>query len=229
MEPSFWHDRWQKNSIGFHQERINSQLQEFWPQLGLSPNSAVFVPLCGKSRDIMWLHERGHEVLGVDISAIAARDFFAENKLNAKTTTRGRFEVWECGRLKILVGDFFELEASELAEVAGVYDRASLIALPPPMRARYAEHLASILPARAEILLVTLEYSPKEMHGPPFPVGEPEVRRLYEPRYLVTALQDKDVLDENPHLRERGLTTLTERAYRLSPMGKTRLVGVQAS
>jgi thiopurine S-methyltransferase len=63
---------------------------------------------------------------------------------------------------------------------------------------------------------------------PPFPVGEPEVRRLYEPRYLVTALQDKDVLDENPHLRERGLTTLTERAYRLSPMGKTRLVGVQA-
>ena len=220
MEPSFWHERWQKNSIGFHQERINSMLQEFWPRLGLAPNTAVFVPLCGKSRDMMWLHERGHNVIGVEISPIAARDFFAEHKLIPETTPRGRFEQWECGRLKILVGDFFELEASDLAEVAGVYDRASLIALPPPLRAHYAEHLASILPPRAEILLVTLEYSPKEMEGPPFPVGEAEVRRLFEPRYRVAALQAKDALDENPHLRERGLTALTERAYRLSPTGK---------
>lgn len=217
MEPSFWHDRWQKNSIGFHQEQISAQLIEFWPTLKCAPGAAVFVPLCGKSRDMMWLHERGHEVIGVEISPIAARDFFAENKLNPKTTTRGRFEQWEYGRLKILVGDFFALEASDLTEVAGVYDRASLIALPPPMRARYAEHLASILPARAEILLVTLEYPPKEMEGPPFLVGEAEVRRLFEPRYRVAPLHAKDVLAENPHLRERGLSALTERVYRLTP------------
>ena len=219
MDHSFWHDRWQKNAIGFHQEEINPQLQEFWPGLKLPPSSAVFVPLCGKSRDMLWLHERGHEVIGVEISAIAARDFFAENNLAPKVTTRGRFEHWECERLKILVGDFFELETSQLSEVTGIYDRASLIALPPVMRKRYAEHLATIVPKAAEILLVTLEYPEAQMQGPPFPVGEAEVRQLYEPRYRVAPLHAKDVLAENPKFREHGLSALTERVYRLTPSG----------
>ena len=219
MDHLFWHDRWQKNAIGFHQEEINPQLQEFWPGLKLPPSSAVFVPLCGKSRDMLWLHERGHEVIGVEISAIAARDFFAENNLMPKVTTRGRFEHWECERLKILVGDFFEMETSHLSEVTGVYDRASLIALPPVMRKRYAEHLATIVPKAAEILLVTLEYPEAQMQGPPFPVSEAEVRQLYEPHYRVAPLHAKDVLAENPKFRERGLSALTERVYRLTPSG----------
>ena len=216
MEPSFWHDRWQKNSIGFHQEQVNAQLTEFWPALRLAPNAAVFVPLCGKSRDMLWLHERGHEVIGVELSPIAVRDFFSENQLTPRKTSRGPFEQWESERLKILVGDFFAVDAPMLTGIAGVYDRASLIALPPSLRKRYAEHLTAILPARAEILLVTLEYPQAEMQGPPFSVGEAEVRQLYEPRYRVATLQAKDALAENPPFRERGLTALTERAYRLT-------------
>ena len=158
MESSFWHERWQKNAIGFHQEEINPQLKEFWPGLKLPPHSAVFVPLCGKSRDMLWLHERGHEVIGVELSPIAARDFYAENKIPSKSTSRGKFEQWEGGGIKILVGDFFNLDSSHLADVAGVYDRASLIALPLDMRPNYAAHLAAILRPEAEILLVTLEY-----------------------------------------------------------------------
>jgi thiopurine S-methyltransferase len=217
MEHSFWHDRWQKNAIGFHQEEINAQLKEFWPSLKLTPNSAVFVPLCGKSRDMLWLHEQGHEVIGVEISPIAARDFFAENKLTPKVTTRGKFEQWESDGLKILVGDFFEMETSHLSEVTGVYDRASLIALPPAMRPRYAEHLAAILPVKATILLVTLEYTEAEMQGPPFSVTEAEVRQLFDRHYRVAPLKAKNVLAENAKLRERGLSALTERVYRLSP------------
>lgn len=217
MDPSFWHDRWQKNSIAFHQPEVNPQLKEFWPQLKLPTSSTVFVPLCGKSRDMLWLKERGHEVIGVELSPIAARDFYAENKIDAKTTQLGKFEQWQGGRVKILVGDFFALEAAYLAGVAGVYDRASLIALPIDIRPRYAEHLAGILPAQAEILLVTLEYPQEQMQGPPFSVTEAEVRQLYQRRYRVAPLKAKDVLAENTHLRERGLTALTERAYRLTP------------
>ena len=52
-----------------------------------------------------------------------------------------------------------------------MYDRASLIALPPEMRERYARHLAGILPPATQILLITLDYPQPEMPGPPFAVS----------------------------------------------------------
>lgn len=217
MDPQFWHERWQRGETGWHQPEINAHLQEFWPRLPLPERGPVFVPLCGKSRDLLWLRARGHEVLGVEISPIAVREFFAENRLAPTVTRHGRFERCEADGLTVLCGDFFALDADTLRAVVGVYDRASLIALPPPMRARYAGHLASILPARAAILLVTMEYDQREMTGPPFAVHEDEVRALYEPRYHVARLYEKDIHAENPRLRERGLSALRETVYRLTP------------
>ncbi|MEZ5583009.1 MAG: hypothetical protein R3F37_09810 [Candidatus Competibacteraceae bacterium] len=41
---------------------------------------------------------------------------------------------------------FFALTETDVENVAGVYDRAALIALPPAMRQDYVEHLLGILP-----------------------------------------------------------------------------------
>jgi thiopurine S-methyltransferase len=217
MNPDFWQERWQRNEIGFHQQEINAHLQDYWPRLGLPAESQVFVPLCGKSRDLLWLRSRGHTVLGVELSPIAARDFFAENKLAPQTWRQGAFHRCEADGLAILCGDFFALGSQDLKDVAGVYDRASLIALPPEMRPRYAAHLATILPQSAAILLVTMEYRQAEMNGPPFSVHEDEVRALYEKHYDVARLFTKDILAENQRFRERGLSTLSEKVYRLVP------------
>ena len=217
MNPSFWHERWQRNEIGFHQQEINAHLQDFWEQLAAPAGGLVFVPLCGKSRDLLWLRARGHAVLGVELSPIAVRDFFAENALAPQVRRQGAFERYEADGLVILCGDFFDLAPELLQGVAGVYDRASLIALPPELRTRYAEHSAAILPAAAGTLLVTMEYPQQEMSGPPFAVREEEVRRLYARRYAVTCLFSKDILAENPRFRERGLSALTEKVYRLAP------------
>jgi len=217
MNPDFWQERWQKNEIGFHQQEINAHLQDYWPRLGVAAGSQVFVPLCGKSRDLLWLRARGHTVLGVELSPIAVRDFFRENTLEPQTSRQGAFERCAADGLAILCGDFFGLTADDLKGVAGVYDRASLIALPPDMRPRYASHLASILPKGAAILLVTMEYRQAEMSGPPFAVSEDEVRKLYEKHYVVTRLFTKDILAENPRFRERGLSALSEKVYQLVP------------
>jgi len=217
MNPDFWHERWQRKEIGFHQQEINAHLQEFWPQLAVPASGQVFVPLCGKSRDLLWLRARGHAVLGVELSPIAVQDFFAENALTPQVTRQGAFERYEADGLAVLSGDFFNLTPALLLGVAGVYDRASLIALPPALRTRYAEQNAAILPAAAGTLLVSMEYPQNEMSGPPFAVREDEVRRLYEKRYTVTCLFSKDILAENPRFRERGLSALTEKVYRLAP------------
>lgn len=217
MKPDFWHERWQRNEIGFHQQQINAHLQDFWGQLAVPTGGLVFVPLCGKSRDLLWLRARGHRVLGVEISPIAVRDFFAENALTPQVLRQGAFERYEADGLAILCGDFFDLTPELVQAVAGVYDRASLIALPPELRTHYAEHNVAILPAAAGTLLVTMEYPQNEMSGPPFAVHEDEVRRLYDKRYTVTCLFNKDILAENPRFRERGLGALTEKVYRLVP------------
>lgn len=218
MDISFWHDRWKQNEIGFHQADFNSHLQEFWPALGLPAKTRVFVPLCGKSRDLLWLRARGHGVLGVEVSPIAVRDFFRENRLTPQVTRRAPFETWEADGLTLLCGDFFALTPEPLADVRAVYDRASLIALPPAMRERYAAHMAALLPPAATILLITMEYPEAGMQGPPFSVEESEVRRLYENHFTVTSLLRKDILAENPRFRERGLSALHEHVYWLQPV-----------
>ena len=48
------------------------------------------------------------------------------------------------------------------------------------MRARYVDHLLSLLAPQVPMLLLTFEYPAHEIDGPPFSVGEEQVRALYE-------------------------------------------------
>lgn len=217
MRAKFWHERWENNQIGFHQQTINSYLQEFWPCLATPVGSEVFVPLCGKSRDMLWLRAEGYKVLGIELSPIAVQDFFAENDLQPQITMEGAFERWQADGLTILLGDFFALTAEQLSQCQSVYDRASLIALPPDMRSRYVEHLRTIMPSQAKTLLVTNEYDQQAMSGPPFAVLEAEVRELYEPFMQVECLLSTNSLDKNPTFAERGVKALSEKIYRLTP------------
>lgn len=215
MDPDFWHARWRNSEIGFHQEEINLHLQTLWAQTGAAAGCTVFVPLCGKSRDLLWLREQGHPVLGVEISPIAVEAFFQENGLEARQSPQGAFTRWEYEGLAILCGDFFDLRPADLAGVGATYDRASLIALPPTLRARYGEQFARLLPVAMPTLLVTLEYPQQEMDGPPFSVSEEEVRQLFEPQRQVTRLYQQSILAENPRFQARGLSRLEEKAFRI--------------
>ena len=216
MQPSFWHERWERAEIGFHKQEINTHLQQFWKGLELRAGQRVFVPLCGKSLDLLWLAGEGHPVTGVELSPVAVEAFFAENGLTPRRTQDGAFEVWEVDEIRILLGDFFALEPRQVADCAGVYDRASLIALPPAMRERYARHLDALLPPGVRVLLVTMEYDQTVLPGPPFAVSDAEVRARYGAAYDIEWLYTRDALSDESRWRDRGLTWLLEKVYRLS-------------
>lgn len=215
MTPEFWLNRWQRNKLGWHEDGVNRHLAEHWPSLELPEDARVLVPLCGKSLDLLWLASRGHPVLGVDISPLAAEQFFAESQLEPRIDAFGPFQRYQVDEMTLLVGDFFELHREQVARISAVYDRASLVALPPEMRPRYARHLATLLPPGVGSLLITLEYEQSRMKGPPFAVLEPEVRALLEADFQVETLSIVDALAENPRFRARGLDALEERIYRL--------------
>ena len=215
MDKTYWLNRWERQETGFHQSEINPYLREFWPRLQQRPASTVLVPFCGKSRDMLWLRQQGHAVLGVELSAIAAQAFFAENELSPHSNTADRFTRLAASCVQVLCGDLFDLNPEDTAAVSAVYDRAALVALPPDMRRRYVNHLLQILPPGTQILLVTLDYPQHEMAGPPFAVSLEEVVELYQTRVEVTLLSQHDVLAQTPRFQERGLSRLEECAILL--------------
>jgi thiopurine S-methyltransferase len=216
MQPEFWHERWQRGETGWHLPEINLHLQEHWPRIGVA--GPVLVPLCGKTLDLLWLAGQGHRVLGVEISTVAVEALFRDNGLTPVVTDEPPFQRYRVDEIEVLCGDFFALDPAEVGEVAAVYDRASLIALPPDLRPRYVEHLTGLLHPKTRVLLITLNYNQAEMAGPPFSVQDAEVRALFETRFDVCRLAEQDVLGESPGLRSRGVTSLLERVYALNPL-----------
>ena len=216
MDREFWLERWKSNRLGWHREDVNPHLADFWPRMPVPEGGRVFVPLCGKSVDMHWLAGRGHPVVGVELSEKACDDFYTEHGQSPAIEPAGGFSRYRAGGVEILCGDYFDLDTDLLGPVAGVFDRASLIALPPEMRPAYAEALRALLPAGTPVLLVNLEYPQDEMEGPPFSVREGEIEELFSGTWRIERLRDWDVLAERPDFRDQGLTELREKVFLLT-------------
>ena len=219
MEQAFWLQRWREGRIGFHNDRVLPLLQKHWPALDLARGSRVFVPLAGKSLDMLWLAAQGHRVLGVELSELAVAQFFAENGLEPEVH-ESRYGVHHlAGNIELVCGDAFALDAAALADCSAVYDRAAIIALPPALRERYVGELYVNLPAGCQGLLVTLEYPQHEKAGPPFSVEEAEVRERFAPAWRVDLRERRDILDVQPGFVAEGVTALATAVYHLRKAG----------
>ena len=179
MEATFWHERWARGEIGFHEERFHPLLVRYWAEVSAGARGDVFVPLAGKSRDMLWLRDAGHGILGVELSTLAIEQFFAERGLAPEIDDVGKFARHAAGGYRLLAGDFFDLDHEDCAQTSLFYDRAALIALPEATRALYAEHLRRCLQPGSRGLLITLDYPQGAVDGPPFSVTGEEVRRLF--------------------------------------------------
>ena len=213
MEPDFWLQRWSEGRIGFHKNDTHPALAKQWPSLRLAADSNVFVPLCGKSRDMAWLATQGHRVCGVELAGEAISAFFAQEGLVAESQAVGALVRHRAGPYTLWQGDLFDLDASMLGEVAAIYDRAALIALPADLRRRYAAHLIT-LAADAAQLLICLDYDQSEYAGPPFSVSGDEVRALYSGHFDIDTMSRRVVgRDDGP----TEISVLNEAVYRLLP------------
>lgn len=224
MEIDFWLQRWNNNEIGFHQTTINPYLSYFYGEKGASSELRdklkVFVPLCGKSKDMLWLSQAGYKVFGVECSESAVKAFFEENALNYKHAEKDQHALYitsdQSASIEIFQGDFFALQQKDLDDVTDVFDRASLVALPLDLRKQYAEKMAEILQPGVRILLVTLTYDQTVMNGPPFSVSEDNVTELYSDYFTIDKLCFKDTINDEPRMQERGLSSLVETVYKLT-------------
>jgi len=212
MEADFWHTRWENAQIGFHEGEVNRMLAAHLEALPIAPGARIFLPLCGKTRDIAWLLSKGYRVAGAELSEIAVQQLFDELPLVPKVTQAGPLKRYAATEIDILVGDIFDLTPEILGPVDAVFDRAALVALPDDMRGRYTDHIATIT-QRAPQLLVTFEYDQSVMNGPPFSLTEAEVRGHYSARYDITLLEDAEVKGGL-----KGVCPASEKAFLLLPV-----------
>lgn len=211
-DPEFWHNKWAANQLGFHLDDVNPLLVEYWPNTKPDYQDKVFVPLCGKSEDLVWLAAKHGDVQGVELSNIAVRAFFAEHFYTPMVMPiNGQHELFQFDELSIYTGDLF---TAPIKPVDIVYDRASLVALPPEMRVDYANRIKSLLNPGGRILLVSLDYPQHEMAGPPFSVAEQEIHALY-PEFKITKLYREEANETHPKIANKGLSRFAEEVYLL--------------
>lgn len=213
MDTQFWLERWSKGEIGFHHDEVHDLLATHWPPFKLAAGSDVFVPLCGKSHDMVWLAGLGHRVIGAELSQIAVEAFFAERELAPSVREAGAFKVYSAGPYEIWCGDMFAMPAEALSNVGGVYDRAALVAFEPAQQIAYGKKLTEVVPASAPMLLIALEYPEGQIKGPPFSTPLFQIATIYGPTHRIAIAESRDGLEQSQNLTARGVTSLVETAY----------------
>ena len=208
-----WHSRWQNNKIGWHADQVNLQLIEYFSELNLVDGDKIFVPLCGKSLDMLYLLQRGLKVVGVEMSEIAIEQFFSENKLEYSVSKVDDLILYEGDKIQIFCGDFFTLKVNHLVDVKAVYDRASLIALDEALRQKYVIHLNDIISQDVRVLLLTLNYPQHQRVGPPFAVSKSEVDLLYGGSFQCQELQNINDIENEPMFLLQGVDFVEKAVY----------------
>ncbi|HEV7122346.1 MAG TPA: thiopurine S-methyltransferase [Rhodanobacter sp.] len=215
MLAAYWSERWREGRTGWHSDQPSQLLLKHWQALAMQARAHVLVPLCGKSPDLLWLAAQRYLVTGVELSPLAVEQFFAENHLTESMRDEADGRHWTAESIEIINGDIFDLRADAFADFTAVYDRAALVALPPRMRERYVSEVYGKLPSGCHGLLITMDYPPLEMDGPPFSVDDDEVHRLFDPAWDIDLLERQAVLSSQSPFSERGVTKLHMSAYKL--------------
>jgi thiopurine S-methyltransferase len=165
---------------------------------------------------MVWLAVRGYTAVGTELSALAVEEFFGEQRVPVEVQAHGPFQRHVAGPFEMLQGDAFALTPELLGPVQAAYDRAALVALPPPLRVEYANQFARLMPPGSRTLLVGFEYAQERKPGPPFSVEPDEIVRLYGDAFEVCELERVDIIDSSPKFAAAGVDALFEVAYALT-------------
>ncbi|MFN0057022.1 MAG: thiopurine S-methyltransferase [Planctomycetota bacterium] len=214
-EHAYWHERWREHRIGFHRPVVHEALLRFWPTL-VQADARVLVPLSGKSRDLVWLESRGHEVVAAELVEQAVVDFHREHTRPIEVTDCPPFRIYRSRAITTFCGDFFALDPAHTSAVTAIYDRAALIALPPARRVEYARQLLRWWAPGLSAVLVTCEYPQELRAGPPYSVEAAEVHAHFGGHFHIELLHSTDLLAADPdHYREFKLPHMREQIYGL--------------
>jgi thiopurine S-methyltransferase len=136
--------------------------------------------------------------------------FFEESKLLPfKKNQDQNFIHYIYENIVISCGDFFKLNENDTYDF--IYDRASLVALPPLMRKIYAQVIKDSLKKKGKYLLIVYEYDQSKLEGPPFSIDANEIHELYEDQFTIKLMESESMPNEGGRLS--SLADLKQKVY----------------
>lgn len=129
----------------------------------------LLVPGCGRGHDVAYLHERGWDVIGLDLAPTALA--WAKERYGSSE------------RLRWVKGDF--LDPPSDASLGGLFEHTCFCAIPPDQRRDYVEAAARWLRPGGVLVALFFLDPPKNLaeEGPPFGVSMAEISELFTQRF----------------------------------------------
>ena len=215
MEASFWHNKWKRDEIGFHRDQVSPFLTKYGERF-FQKGEVVFVPLCGKSLDMLYFLSKGMKVIGVELSEKAVKQFFLENEIQYHEESTQDFKIYQAENIKIYCGDLFNLENSELKDITHVYDRASMVALPMDLRKNYISFMHKNFKS-TPYFLEALSFDNDEV-GPPFSIPQIRVKECFSDIYEIEKLETIRLTGDKIGVHKDKVTEQGISIYHMSPL-----------
>jgi len=210
MKAEDWLEKWRIQQIGFHQDAVHTDLVREAPTFLDGGPHRILVPLCGKTLDLDWLVRQGHEVVGIELSSIAAQAVFTESGRSFEIRHQDGLEIYEGHGLTVVCGDLFRVEPAHVGQPDRVWDRAAMVALSPETRSAYAAKIRE-LAAPGQVLMNAFAYDQRLRDGPPWSLPEDQVRAHYD---NVEILHQEDQVDSiRQAWRDLGITSWITTTY----------------
>jgi thiopurine S-methyltransferase len=180
----YWIKRWDEGRTGWHNNDLNQLLKENVDQLFAGRHHIrILVPLCGKAIELKWFADLGNTVVGIDCSTLGIEVFFKENSLDYEKQPMHEIDgfVYKAvgSPITIYCCDLFSFKIELEEKFDAIWDRGSLVAIPPKDRLEYRKFLLSLMTAECRYLLEGYEYDDTVATGPPHCIKETTVLELY--------------------------------------------------
>ncbi|XP_076821491.1 putative thiopurine S-methyltransferase [Clavelina lepadiformis] len=194
MEANDWLKMWETNNIRFHQNSVHPHLVKHEKNV-FSVNSRIYLPLCGKTLDMNYLSEKGHDVVGCEFSEIAILDFFKEHSIafTCKTVNSSghEFDIYEATDIKITIykGDFFALGSQVTGKFDGIWDRGGFVAVNPSQHGDYAKVIKDVLKPNGKYLLNSCRFPDPNWKGPPHSISQEDMENTFGSHFKITNLE----------------------------------------
>ncbi|XP_052774863.1 probable thiopurine S-methyltransferase [Mya arenaria] len=195
MANSEWVESWALGNTGFHFDKHDPYLDEHEEEIFGDEPKNVFVPLCGKSKDMIWMHGRGHTVVGVEIAEQPIRELFQEHDIPhqvLEVAGVGKLYKSNDERLLLYAADIFDISESLVGKFNVIWDMKSIVAINVADRIKYRDLLLSVLYRDGVYYVGALEFDSSVWAGPPHTMDRKAIEDLF-PECLVELIDEMNV------------------------------------
>ncbi|MCB0272149.1 MAG: hypothetical protein KDD46_03965 [Bdellovibrionales bacterium] len=207
----YWKKRWLSGDIGWHQNEVHPLLVKYYDAYSLRNENHFFFPLCGKTLDVDWILQKGHQVTCVEISEIAIEEIAKRLHIHWQMRTENNFTVYQHDKLTIYKGDYFDCVNLDIPPIDVVFDRGAFVAIDPKKREKYANIYKKLHPKK--MFLVLYRYDLNASTSPPFAFEEGEIEKLLTSDFDIDKLEENEMLSQAPNMQNRQIYSFYQEVF----------------